>query len=90
MGFTDTDAIEFYSLNADAKFMLGLISKESGYALLGNAFVELENKGFITIDEDFYKLELTEKGKRVLPLLAPEDLDTKLQNLKLHAKQLKE
>ncbi len=40
--------------------------------------------------EDECRLELTEKGHRVISLLAPEDLDHNLQNLKLQAKALKE
>jgi len=91
MVFTNQDAIEFYFLTDEARFVLGGICRSRGYAVSGNTFTELENAGFITVDyEDECRLELTEKGHRVISLLAPEDLDHNLQNLKLQAKALKE
>ncbi len=49
MKYSEADAIEFYFLTDEARFVLGSISKEGGYALSGSAFVELENAGFITV-----------------------------------------
>ena len=87
---TIEDAVEFYQLSSEATHTLSQINKAGHvFPVAGSAFQELLHFGFVKWNAD-ESMELTLKGKRVVSLLAPSDINTNLQNTKLFAESIKE
>jgi len=83
-------AIEFYQLSEEARVTLGTLQQKGRvWVIAGGGVLELLACGFVMVDEDG-GIELTDKGRGVLPMLSPDDLNLDLKNLKLYALSLKE